>query len=143
MNLLLNESGTLIDENFILPKSMHLCMIRFVGETSMERGGEGLQEEPSMMIAQGCAREERKRRSSRRRPKELPQPECLADSTRSVWPARDKIWRRQSVPQFGHYPDTTRKLQSFRPDWTVWHTSPGVSGRFRPECPPADRIWSE
>ena len=60
MNLLLNESGTLIDENFILPKSMHLCMIRFVGETSMARGGEGLQEKPNMMIAQGCTREGRK-----------------------------------------------------------------------------------
>src|SRR5215216_1902386 len=59
VNLLLNESGTLIDENFILPKSMHLCMIRFVGETSMARGGEGLQEKPNMMIAHGCAREER------------------------------------------------------------------------------------
>ena len=45
VNLLLNEYGTLIDENFILPKSMHLCMIRFVGETNMARGGEGLQEE--------------------------------------------------------------------------------------------------
>jgi len=36
VNLLLNESGTLIDENFILPKSMHLCMIRFVGEAWRE-----------------------------------------------------------------------------------------------------------
>ena len=51
VNLLLNESGTLIDENFILPKSMHLCMIRFVGETSVARGGVRLQEKPSMMIA--------------------------------------------------------------------------------------------
>ena len=33
VNLFLND--TVIDENFILPKSMHLCMIRFVGETSM------------------------------------------------------------------------------------------------------------
>ena len=51
MNSLLNESDVYDNENFILPKSMHLCMIRFVEETSLTRGGEGLQEEPSMMIA--------------------------------------------------------------------------------------------
>ena len=51
VNSLLNESDVYDNENFILPKSMHLCMIRFVEETSLTRGGEGLQEEPSMMIA--------------------------------------------------------------------------------------------
>ena len=58
VNSFLNESGVVIDGNFILPKSMHLCMIRFVKETSMAQGGEGLQEKPNMMIAQGCARED-------------------------------------------------------------------------------------
>jgi hypothetical protein len=153
VNLLLNESGTLIDENFILPKSMHLCMIRFVGETSMARGGEGLQEKPNMMIAQGCAREEREEGAREDHQdegkKDLPRPECPARSTRTVRPGREANWRGHSVCQFGHYTDATRKLQSFRPDRTVRHTSPGVSGltglsgRFRPECPPADRIWSE
>ena len=39
---------------------MHLCMIRFVEETSIARGGEGLnQEEPEVMIIHGSAREER------------------------------------------------------------------------------------
>src|SRR3954471_1298311 len=41
VNSLLIESDILIDENFILPKSMHLCMIRFVDNTSVARGEEG------------------------------------------------------------------------------------------------------
>ena len=53
MNLFLAQTDICIDENFILPKSMHVCMIRFEGMTSIARGGEGL------MIIQGCAREER------------------------------------------------------------------------------------
>src|SRR3954471_11534497 len=51
VNSLLNESDVYDNENFILPKSMHLCMIRFVEETSLTQEGEWLQEEPSMMIA--------------------------------------------------------------------------------------------
>ena len=35
VNSLLTESDVLLDENFILHKSMHLCMIRFEEETSM------------------------------------------------------------------------------------------------------------
>ena len=53
VNSLLVENDICVNENFILPKSMHLCMIRFVDNTSiggaMERvdedgkheGGEG------------------------------------------------------------------------------------------------------
>ena len=55
VNSLLTESDVLLDENFILPKSMHLCLIKFEEETSMERG----EEEQNMMIVHGCAREER------------------------------------------------------------------------------------
>ena len=55
MNSLLTESDVLIDENFILPKSMHLCMIRFEEETSMARGEQG----QNMKVVHGCAREER------------------------------------------------------------------------------------
>ena len=94
-------------------------------------------------MREGGAGGRRKRRSSRRRQKDLPRPECPTRSTRTVRPGGEANWRGHSVCQFGHYPDTTRKLQSFQPDRTVGHTSPGVSGRFRPECPPADRIWSE
>ena len=38
VNSLLIEYDVCVDENFILPKSMHLCMIRFVDNTSI--GGE-------------------------------------------------------------------------------------------------------
>ncbi len=40
VNLFLND--TLIDENFILPKSYYLCMIRYEEETSIARGEEQL-----------------------------------------------------------------------------------------------------
>ena len=36
MNSLLVEYDVCDNENFILPKSMHLCMIRFIDNTSME-----------------------------------------------------------------------------------------------------------
>ena len=53
VNLFLAQTNICIDENFILPKSMYVCMIRFEGMTSIAREGEGL------MIIQGCATEER------------------------------------------------------------------------------------
>ena len=60
VNLFLAQTDICIDENFILPKSVHVCMIRFEGIASIARGGEGLhQEEPKEMIIHGCAREER------------------------------------------------------------------------------------
>ena len=62
MNSLLIESDILIDENFILPKSMHLCMSGFVDNTSVARGEEGdLQHEEQALISNisKCAREER------------------------------------------------------------------------------------
>ena len=60
VNLFLAQTDVCIDENFILPKSLHVCMIRFDGIASVARGGEGLrQEEPKVMIIHSCAREER------------------------------------------------------------------------------------
>uniref|UniRef100_A0ACD5U7U5 Uncharacterized protein n=1 Tax=Avena sativa TaxID=4498 RepID=A0ACD5U7U5_AVESA len=59
VNSLLIESDILIDENFILPKSMHLCMIRFVDNTSVARGEGDLQQEEQALISSKCAREER------------------------------------------------------------------------------------
>ena len=52
MNLFLNEPGILIDENFILPKTLHLCMIRFEGFKAWDM-------ELDMKIKRACAREER------------------------------------------------------------------------------------
>lgn len=66
MNLFLND--TLIDENFILPKSYYLCMIRYEEEPSIARGGEEqldqkmdvkLDMELDMKTSHGRAREER------------------------------------------------------------------------------------
>ena len=70
VNLFLND--TLIDENFILPKSYYLCIIRYQEETSIARGveeqldmktdvkmDEKLDMELDMKISHGRAREER------------------------------------------------------------------------------------
>ena len=60
VNLFLAQTDVCIDENFILPKSLHVCMIRFEGIASIARGGEGLhQEKPKEMTIHDCAREER------------------------------------------------------------------------------------
>ena len=61
VNSLLIESDVLIDESFILPKSMHLCMIRFEDDSSLARGGGELQQDPLPLISniKKSAREER------------------------------------------------------------------------------------
>ena len=61
VNSLLTESDVLFNENFILTKSMHLCMIRFEGETSVARGEDELQQDDQTLISNvsKCAREER------------------------------------------------------------------------------------
>ena len=61
VNSLLVESGLFVNENFILPKSLHLCMIRFEEETSLARGDEELQQDEHLLISNisKCAREER------------------------------------------------------------------------------------
>jgi hypothetical protein len=58
VNSLLIELDLLFNESFILPKSMHLCMIKFVDNTSIARGGDASQrDEQDLMIK--CVREER------------------------------------------------------------------------------------
>ena len=68
MNALLVEYNVCDYENFILPKSLHLCMIRFVDNTSIgggdgtSIGGDELQQgEKHALISNisKCAREER------------------------------------------------------------------------------------
>ena len=93
------------------------------------RATRGARHDDRPRIREGGAGGRRKRRSSRRRQKDLPRPECPARSTRTVRPSREANWRGHSVCQFGYYPDTTRKLQSFRPDRTVRPISTGVSTR--------------
>jgi hypothetical protein len=50
------------NDNFILPKSLYVCMIRFVAEASMTRGGEELHEDNRKMVPNisESTREERK-----------------------------------------------------------------------------------
>jgi hypothetical protein len=50
VNSLLTEYNLFTYENFILPKSLHVCMIRFVAEPSMTRGGEGLHKDNHKMV---------------------------------------------------------------------------------------------
>lgn len=68
VNSLLAQPDVYYDENFILPKSMHLCMIRFEGATSVARDEEEqldmeldkeLDMELDMKNTSGCTREER------------------------------------------------------------------------------------
>jgi hypothetical protein len=62
VNSLLTEYNLFTNENFILTKSLHVCMIRFVVEASMTRGGEELHEDNRKMvpIISESTREERK-----------------------------------------------------------------------------------
>lgn len=45
MNSLLVEYNTFTNENFILPQSLHVCMIRFEAETSIACEGEDIFED--------------------------------------------------------------------------------------------------
>ena len=57
VNLFLNEPGVLINENFILPKSLNYCMIRYLGEEGIAQSEE--LKEHGVLINEECAREER------------------------------------------------------------------------------------
>ena len=60
MNSLLVENAIYLGENFILPKSLCLCVIRYIEDEGMARGSEEMQHmEHSVMIVEACAREER------------------------------------------------------------------------------------
>ena len=60
VNSLLVENAIYFDENFILPKSDCLCMIRYIEDGGMARGSEEMQHmEQGVMITRACAREER------------------------------------------------------------------------------------
>jgi hypothetical protein len=62
VNSLLINYDILIAESFILPKSLHLCMIRFIDNPSIARGGEGkLQRKEQALISNisKCTKEER------------------------------------------------------------------------------------
>jgi hypothetical protein len=62
VNSLLIEYNLFTNENFIQPKCLHICMIRFVAEASMTHGGEELHEDnrKKVPIISESTREERK-----------------------------------------------------------------------------------
>ena len=60
MNSLLVENAIYFGENFILPKSLCLCVIRYLEDEGIARGSEEMQHmEHGVMIVEACAREER------------------------------------------------------------------------------------
>ena len=60
MNSLLLEPEIFNCKNFILPKTLHDCVFRFIGEGGMARGEEELRgKEYVVMEHEDCAREER------------------------------------------------------------------------------------
>uniref|UniRef100_A0ACD5YJ17 Uncharacterized protein n=1 Tax=Avena sativa TaxID=4498 RepID=A0ACD5YJ17_AVESA len=59
VNLFLHETDVLINENFIVPKSLCYCMLRYIGEEGVAQSEELNHMEHNMMITQGCAGEER------------------------------------------------------------------------------------
>jgi hypothetical protein len=54
VNSLLIESDILIIEKIILPKLLHLCMIRFEDEKSLARGDGELRQEEHLLISNIC-----------------------------------------------------------------------------------------
>lgn len=77
VNSFLVDSNALIYENVILPKSMHLCMIRYEEGASIARGGEKqLDMVLNVKTFHGCAREEREACARQ---------EEVKNSTVSVW----------------------------------------------------------
>jgi hypothetical protein len=50
VNSLFVKYNTFINENFILLKSLHVCVIRFETETSMTRGGGEICEDNCMLV---------------------------------------------------------------------------------------------
>ena len=59
VNLFLNEPDVFINENFILPKSLYVCIIRYIGEEAIARSEEVKHMEQGVLINQESAREER------------------------------------------------------------------------------------
>jgi hypothetical protein len=60
VNSLLNETDVVHGENFIFPKSLHICMIRYEGESSVAHEElEQLHEGPDENMIHGCVTGER------------------------------------------------------------------------------------
>ena len=64
MNLLLRESGYFINENCLLPKSLYVCIIRFVGEGGIARGSKELMQQGEQGLEQIQAKDAREEREA-------------------------------------------------------------------------------
>ncbi|KAK1618698.1 hypothetical protein QYE76_024215 [Lolium multiflorum] len=153
VNLFLND--TLIDENFILPKSYYLCIIRYQEETSIARGEEQLDMktdvkmavkldmELDMKISHGRAREERE--ACARGEEEVqagPEP-VDRPQTGQPGPGRSTVANRTSTEE-ALVPDGNRKLRVFRSTPIDRTTDSPVHSRLtgppdRPVHSPVDR----
>ncbi|KAK1651032.1 hypothetical protein QYE76_068837 [Lolium multiflorum] len=118
VNLFLND--TLIDENFILPKSYYLCIIGYQEETSIARGGEEdmktdvkmavkLDMELDMKISHGRAREEREACARGEEEVQAGEP----GQTGQASPVPGPIGRPRTDRTKPLVPDENRKLRSF------------------------------
>jgi len=59
VNLFLNEPDVFVNENFILPKSLYVCIVRYIGDEGIARSVEEKYMEQGVLINQASAREER------------------------------------------------------------------------------------
>jgi hypothetical protein len=91
VNSFLVDSNAWIYENVILPKSMHLCMIWFEGETSIAREGEEQQEELDTKTTHECARGEREACATQ---------EEFKISSDSVWTNRSSDYATDTVSSY-------------------------------------------
>ena len=86
MNSLLVENAIYFDENFILPKSDCLCVIRYIEDGGMARGSEEMRYmERGVMITGACTREEREAGA---REEDHPGKESEKSSDRIIRPVR-------------------------------------------------------
>ena len=136
VNLFLND--TLIDENFILPKSYYLCMIRYEEGASIARGGEEhldkkldmeLDMELDMKTFHGRAREEREAcaREEEVQPGARPGPTGLHAGP--TGPRPGPTGRHAGAP--GHWPGPTGRHAGSTPAPTGRHADANRTGYCR------------
>ena len=64
MNLLLKESDYFINENCLLPKSLYVCMIRFIGEGVLARGSKEVMQQGEPVLEHVQAKDAREEREA-------------------------------------------------------------------------------
>ena len=64
VNLLLKESDYFINENCLLPKSLYVCMIWFIGEDVLARGSKEVMQQGEQVLEQAQAKDAREEREA-------------------------------------------------------------------------------